>query len=232
MRRAALGVIRICLENNLRLGLTTPIKKVLKYLEQQGVSNVSVNNKKVRDVSQEVLNDLLYFFCERLKVYLRGHGMRPDLIDAVFSIGGDVDIALTVKRVVALRKFLATDDGVNLLSGIKRAINILTIEEKKDGISFNVTPDRSLFQDIAESTLSQIAADVKQRVFIAIKVEDFEAAMQILASLRAPVDHFFKHVKVNEDTQAVRANRLKILSEIRNSTEQIADFSKITSYAK
>ncbi len=153
--------------------------------------------------------------------------MRHDLIDAVFALPGQDDIALIVKRVEALSAFLETDDGENLLAGAKRAANILAIEEKKDAKTYDGAPDGGLLKEPAERALEAAIAKVKFDTKAAIDVENFEGAMRALAELRGPVDKFFDDVKVNDDDASVRENRLKLLSEIRAATLTVADFSKI-----
>ncbi|MEO1544515.1 MAG: glycine--tRNA ligase subunit beta, partial [Pseudomonadota bacterium] len=213
LRRAALGVIRICLENDLRMSLRKKIGIAVSQFETaDGVA---------------VPDDLMTFFAERLKVYLRDQGKRHDLIDAVFALEGQDDIALIVKRVGALSDFLDTDDGANLLAGVKRATNILTIEEKKDKMAYTGDPKGALFKEPAERELAAAIAKVKFDTNAAINVENFAGAMSALAELRAPVDHFFEGVTVNAEDAALRENRLKLLSEIRAATASIADFSKI-----
>ncbi len=231
LRRAALGVIRILLENDLRLPLVTAIKHhavperwgkdaaiVSKFGDVDSWQGVSIDPRWL---------DLLAFFADRLKVHLREEGVRHDLIDAVFALDGQDDIALIVKRVEALGDFLETEDGGNLLAGAKRAANILAIEEKKDGITYDGGPDGKLLSEPAERGLEAAIAKVKFDTKAAIDVENFEGAMRALAELRAPVDQFFESVKVNDDNPDVRANRLRMLSEIRAATLTVADFSKI-----
>lgn len=219
LRRAALGVIRICIENDLRVGLYRKFELAQAALEKSGAVGQAM------DV--EAADDLLGFFADRLKVYLRDQGARHDLIDAVFSLGGQDDIALIVKRVEALSDFLETDDGVNLLAGVKRAANILAIEEKKDKTTYEGAPDGKLLVEPAERALEAAIAKVKFDTKAAIDVENFEGAMRALAELRAPVDAFFDHVTVNADDKKLRENRLKLLSEIRAATLTVADFSKV-----
>ena len=172
--------------------------------------------------------DLLAFFADRLKVHLKEKGARHDLIDAVFALPGQDDLALIVKRVEALGAFLATDDGANLLAGVKRASNILAIEEKKDKTTFSGDPDGDLLAEPAERALAAAIAKAKFDTAAAINVESFTGAMNALAELRAPVDAFFEKVTVNVADQALRANRLKLLSEIRAATLNVADFSRIS----
>ncbi len=143
------------------------------------------------------VEDLLAFFADRLKVHLREKGARHDLIDAVFSLGGQDDLALIVKRVEALGEFLKTDDGANLLAGVKRATNILGIEEKKDKKSYAGTYDLKLLKEKEELALAAAIESVKQDTVAAINVENFKGAMNALSELRAPVDAFFEKVTVN-----------------------------------
>ena len=171
--------------------------------------------------------DLLSFFADRLKVHLREKGARHDLIDAVFALGGQDDLALIVKRVEALGEFLKTDDGATLLAGVKRATNILRDEEKKDKKSYAGTYDLDKLTEKEELALAAAIESVKQDTTAAINVENFAGAMRALAELRAPVDAFFDKVIVNAPDPDVRANRLALLSEIRAATLTVADFSKI-----
>jgi len=196
LRRAALGVIRILLENKLRL----PLKGEA---------------------------DLLSFFADRLKVALKEKGVRHDLIDAVFSLGGEGDLVRLVARVEALQSFLKTDDGTNLLAGYKRAANILKAEEKKDGKAFTSEVLENHLSEPAEKNL--FAALNAARVAIAplLEKEQFAAAMEQMAGLRVPVDAFFDAVKVNADDKAVRENRLNLLASLRATLHQVADFSRI-----
>ncbi|MCW5686380.1 MAG: glycine--tRNA ligase subunit beta, partial [Pseudolabrys sp.] len=198
LRRAALGVIRIVLDNKLRLRLNTFAK-----------------------------GDLLSFFADRLKVQLREQGARHDLVDAVFALEGQDDLLLIVLRVEALAAFLDTDDGKNLLAGVKRASNILRIEEKKDGKAYAGAPDAALLKEPEEKALASAVAAAKADASAAVAKEDFAAAMSAMAKLRGPVDAFFDKVTVNADDKALRENRLKLLNEIREATRAVADFSQI-----
>jgi glycyl-tRNA synthetase beta chain len=206
LRRAALGVIRLAVDNGIRLQLLDVFAKAAK------LSNAT---------------DLLSFFADRLKVQLRDQGARHDLVDAVFALGGQDDLLMVVRRVEALGKFLDTDDGKNLLAGTKRASNILAIEEKKDKRAFDGTPDAKLFVADEEKTLATAIDEVKREAGAAVAKEDFAAAMSAMAKLRPAVDAFFDKVKVNDDDPKVRENRLKLLNEIRAATRAVADFSKI-----
>ena len=227
LRRAALGVVRILLENDLRLPLVDAFEKaaelVAKSLKSNAVAAVVWNGKKVNSFSI----DLLSFFADRLKVHLREQGARHDWIDAVFALPGQDDLALIVRRVEALGELLGTEDGKNLLAGVKRAANILAIEEKKDKRTFNGEPDIALLQDKEELALAAAIAAVKQDTVAAINVENFKGAMRALAELRPPVDAFFDKVTVNAPDPRLRENRLLLLSEIRAATLKVADFSKI-----
>ena len=177
-----------------------------------------------------VLNDLLSFFADRLKVYLRDQGARHDLIDAVFALPGQDDLLMIVRRVEALGRFLDTEDGRNLLAGYRRAANILRIEEKKDGRSYDEAPDLEIVNDqgqIEEKALAVVLHGARQEAVAAVEAEDFEGAMRALSRLRQPVDAFFEKVTVNASDPALRANRLRLLNSIREATRTVADFSRI-----
>jgi glycyl-tRNA synthetase beta chain len=175
----------------------------------------------------EIVKDLIEFFADRLKVHLREQGARHDLIDAVFALPGQDDLLMIVRRVEALGRFLDTEDGANLLAGVKRAQNILRIEEKKDKRSHDGEPDAKLLTEPEEKALAKAIGDVIKEARKALDKEDFEGAMTAMAKLRAPVDAFFDKVTVNADDAAIRENRLKLLSQIRTATLEVADFSKI-----
>lgn len=201
LRRAALGVVRILLENEVRLKLQSNL---------------------------EVSDDLLSFFADRLKQVLRDQGQRHDLIDAVFALGED-DLVLITRRVEALGAFLDTEDGANLLAGYKRAANILKAEEKKGDLPSDLSVDDSLIAKgpAEEQALGKALADVEAAIEGPLAAEDFTGAMAELAKLRAPVDAFFEAVMVNDDDAAVRANRLALLTKIRATLHRVADFSRI-----
>lgn len=215
LRRAALGVIRLIAENALRLSLMKVAASALAGLLVKPAD------------APELPSDLLAFFADRLKVQLREQGARHDLVDAVFALGGQDDLLMIVRRVEALGKFLESDDGKNLLAGIKRASNILGIEEKKDKRSFDGAPDAALYSLGEEKALAKAIGEVKAEASAAVAKEDFAAAMSAMAKLRPPVDAFFDKVRVNDDDAKVRENRLKLLNEIRSATRAVADFSKI-----
>ncbi len=238
LRRAALGVIRIVIENDLRLPLNSAIEasaNLLGGVVKQGMLSIfgrptPVEFEKMADGFdlQAVKRDLLTFFADRLKVFLKDQGKRHDLIDAIYSLGGQDDLALIVRRVEALDAFLKTDDGTNLLAGVKRAANILAIEEKKDKKSYAGTYDLKLLKEKEEIALAAKIEEIKQDTVAAINVENFAGAMRALAELRPPVDAFFDKIMVNVDDAKIRENRLRLLSEIRAATQTVADFSKIS----
>ena len=209
LRRAALGVIRILLDNSLRLRL------------------LDVVDAHYRSGPAIFRDDLLSFFADRLKVQLRDQGARHDLVDAVFALEGQDDLLLIVRRVEALGKFLDTEDGKNLLAGYKRATNIIRIEEKKDGRPYTGSPDPALYQSAEEKALAVAIDAAKSEATRAVAAEEFGAAMLPMARLRSSVDAFFDKVTVNVEDKALRENRLKLLNEIRAATRAVADFSKI-----
>src|SRR3954465_12165341 len=188
LRRAALGVIRIVTDNTLRLSLLEVARWALSGLQGKGAGD-----------PDKLAADLLSFFADRLKVQLREQGARHDLVDAVFALGGQDDLLMVVRRVEALGKFLDTDDGKNLLAGVKRAANILRIEEKKDGTTYDGAPDAALYALDEEKTLARAIDQVKAEASAAVAIEDFAGAMSAMAKLRPAVDAFFDKVKVNDD---------------------------------
>ena len=209
LRRAALGVIRIVVDNALRLSL-------LKVVDADSKNRA-------------IANDLLSFFFDRLKVQLREQGARHDLVDAVLTQQGEGhdDLLMIVRRVEALGKFLSTDDGKSLLAGVKRASNILRIEEKKDGVTYHGRPHADLYLQPEERELAAAIHAAKEEAAKAVAKEDFEHAMAVIAKLRPYVDAFFDKVTVNVPAADRRENRLKLLNEIREATKAVADFSKI-----
>jgi len=269
LRRAALGVVRLVLENKLDLrthfgtgtvsllglfagsiidhSIGLQVRGYDEYLAAaQKLENVGLMPDGFRlqildgligqsaagkpgegaaDRYWETASDLLAFFHDRLKVYLRDQGARHDLIDAVITPQSD-DLLQIVRRVEALGSFLDTEDGKNLLAGTKRAANILAAEEKKKTlVAAAVEP--ALFREDAEKKLNAAVNQAEKEAGQAIQNEDFSAAMLALSVLREPVDSFFERVLVNDEDQAVRANRLALLARIRAATDQVADFSKI-----
>lgn len=198
LRRAALGVVRILLEKNVRLPLLSVAKDP----------------------------DLLSFFHDRLKVYLRDLGARYDLIDAVLTPESD-DLLMIARRVEALTAFITGEDGRNLLAGAKRATQLLAAEEKKGTVVADGVSEELLKLD-AEKALYAAIKTASADAAKAVEGEDFRSAMQALSTLRAPVDRFFEDVLVNDEDAAIRANRLALLKAIREATGTVADFSKIT----
>jgi glycyl-tRNA synthetase beta chain len=207
LRRAALGVIRLILENKLRLHLLP----IFRAAVEKG------------DPSAE----LLEFFADRMKVALRDQGVRHDLVAAVFALGGEDDLVRLLARVEALAAFLKTEDGANLLVAYRRASNIVRIEEGKDKARYADPPDPARFKEPAETVLAQRLADATGESTRALEGENFAGAMAALARLRHPVDEFFNKVTVNTDDRELRANRLRLLSQIRDTLNRVADFSKI-----
>jgi glycyl-tRNA synthetase beta chain len=198
LRRAALGVVRILLEKNVRLSLLSVAKDA----------------------------DLLSFFHDRLKVYLRDLGARYDLIDAVLTPESD-DLLMIARRVEALTAFITGEDGRNLLAGAKRATQLLAAEEKKGTVVADGVSEELLKLD-AEKALYAAIKTASADAAKAVEGEDFRSAMQALSTLRVPVDKFFEDVLVNDEDAAIRANRLALLKAIREVTGTVADFSKIT----
>jgi glycyl-tRNA synthetase beta chain len=225
LRRAALGIIRLVLSNNLALHLA----KLVRFSWQQhaGRRDGIASSSKW----EELMPDLLSFFADRLKVQLREQGARHDLVDAVFALEDQDDLVLIVRRVESLGKFLDTEDGKNLLAGYKRATNIIRIEEKKDRREYVERPDPSLYRQEEERALATAIDVAKTEASAAVAREDFEAAMRAMAKLRPHVDAFFDKVTVNiaedVDKEKLRENRLKLLNEIRAATRAVADFSRI-----
>jgi glycyl-tRNA synthetase beta chain len=229
LRRAALGVIRLVLENDLRVPIVSSTISALRLHNRTRIGHrVSNTAEWLGSNIDGTVIDLLSFFADRLKVFLRDQGKRHDLIDAVFALGGQDDLALIVKRVEALDAFLKTDDGANLLAGVKRAANILAIEEKKDKTTYAGAYDLKLLKEKEETALAAAIEAVKQDTVAAINVENFAGAMRALSELRAHVDQFFEKILVNDSDVKVRENRLRMLSEIRAATLTVADFSKIS----
>ena len=260
LRRAALGIIRIVLENKLRLHInrvaesasrpilarryhisvgkdeseeeTIASRLIAEVLHRwtDSIASTADPHAQVPDidaVGRDLAADMLGFFADRLKVHLREGGARHDLVDAVFSLRGQDDLLMIVRRVDALAKFLDTEDGTNLLAGYKRATNIIRIEEKKDNKSYTGAPEAKAYQQDEERALADAITAAKAEAAAAVEAEDFASAMAAIAKLRPYVDAFFEKVTVNEDDTKLRENRLKLLNEIREATAAVADFSKI-----
>lgn len=236
LRRAALGVIRIILENRLSVPLKILFehalkqypKTLFKQTKENGEKKKKLLPKKTLKVNpNEVVADLLAFFEDRLKYLLKSENARHDLIAAVFSGGREDDLLRVVQRVAALTNFLATEEGKNLLAAYKRATNIVRIEEKKDNVIYKGIPSKTLLDQKEEKDLNIILSKVKTPIKNALKESQFEDAMKILAQLNNPINAFFDNVTVNSDKPDLRKNRLKLLSQMREILHEIADFSLI-----
>ncbi len=213
LRRAALGVIRLIVENELRL----PLKKVFDAAQ-----------KLYPHMDSDPIGpDLLEFFADRLKVVLKDKGVRHDLVTAVFALGGEDDLVRLLARVEALGSFIESEDGANLLIAFRRAANIVRIEEKKDGTSHSGAVAQDAFEQDEEKRLFDALEQGSSAAGTALSGEDFTAAMAALAQLRQPVDRYFEDVTVNAENADLRANRLRLLSRIGATLGQVADFSKI-----
>ncbi|WP_292074807.1 MULTISPECIES: glycine--tRNA ligase subunit beta [unclassified Brevundimonas] len=220
LRRAALGVVRLILNNKIRLALADDaFAPAIALITSQGKVDRQVDKLSLG-------SELASFFADRLTVLLRDQGQRHDLVAAVFALGDD-DLVRIVRRVEALAAFLATDDGANLLAGYKRASNILRAEEKKGPLPTGMVQTGLPNQPEAEITLAFAVGAARTAVEAALDTEDFAAAMTALAALRAPVDAFFEAVMVNSDVAEERDNRLKLLGQVRGVMGQVADFGQI-----
>ena len=256
LRRAALGFVRTLLNRSIKVSLDKLIvfhTDVLLWPQIAGraekeeaeavrlfENRTSFRIAEVEDPLDEVLarvkiekgipippHPVLEFLADRLKVHLRGEGIRHDVIDACFQLGGQDDLVLLVARVRALQAFLATEDGTNLLTGYKRAANILTQEEKKDGVEYSLDPDPRFAETEAERALFAALDAAEAALGPALAAEDFAAAMTALARLRGPIDAFFDTTTVNADSPAVRRNRLCLLNRIRAVMNRVAIFSAV-----
>ncbi len=255
LRRAALGVIRLAIENKVRSSLSKVLVSHLmrklsisgdgsdgygfggdidfqieywQMLSGAGFGGGESEKEGFWLSEAQILTDnLLAFFHDRLKVYLKDKGIRHDVIDACLKMPGNDDLTLLVKRAEALQAFLNSDDGENLLQGYKRANNILRAEEKKDGVAYEGAPDVKFAEEAVETALFAALAEAGPKIEAALGAEDFEAAMAALAGLRAPIDGFFDGVQVNADNDIVRRNRLCLLNEIREVMHKVAMFSEI-----
>ena len=272
LRRAALGVIRLVLGNEVRIGLlilvhaaTGHVVRSLRFKDRfwsdeerdeqaklrakrLGISHQdaldSIDDEDNRHFEAEVARDtildfpddireqsispdLLAFFHDRLKVFLKDQGIRHDVIDACLAMPGNDDLTLLVKRATALAAFLKTDDGENLLQGFKRANNILAQAEAKDGVEYSYGADPKFADSDEEHALFQALDTAEATIAPAMQAEDFAAAMAAIAALRAPIDAFFTAVQVNSDNPIIRRNRLNLLHRIRATCAQVADLTKI-----
>jgi glycyl-tRNA synthetase beta chain len=214
LRRAALGTIRLILDNGLRLPLAVAFEYAYWHLGPPQANPT---------------DELLEFVAERLRVHLREQGLRHDLVAAAFVRVGERedDLVRLLSRVAALNTFLATEDGNNLLTAFRRASNIIGIEERRDGRSYNGGSNPALLKEPEERALAKRLMEVADHAGTFLKREEFETAMSELARLRGPVDDFFEKVTVNCDDPALRENRLRLLSRIRATLNGVADFAQI-----
>jgi glycyl-tRNA synthetase beta chain len=249
LRRAAQGIIRLILENELRLSLRDVFEHALSpsWPGLARPSTASSEEKKAVDARIKSGHDgvvaeasdirgnvrpaativsLLDFIADRLKVHLREQGVRHDLIAAVFALNED-DLVRLLARVGALQKFLNTQDGADLLIAYRRASNIVTIEERRDVRSYNEPVDPGLMRQPEEEAVYQRLSAMSTTLETFLRQEEFGRVMEHLATLRGPVDEFFDKVTVNVDDKQLRENRLRLLSRIRAVMNQVADFSQI-----
>ncbi len=228
LRRAAISTIRLLTENALRMSLMSAIDAALESVSKSRLlvdrTELSPTEEKLLTEGEQIERILLpEFFADRLKVQQKEAGVRHDLIDAVFALGGEDDLVRLLARVKALQAFVMTEDGTNLLAGYKRAANIL----KKEGVE-NLTAKSLSYAAAPEETALINALDsAEPQAAAAIALEDFEGAMAALASLRAPIDAFFDKVIVNDPDEEKRLARLAMLARVRDAVHQVADFSRI-----
>lgn len=219
LRRACLGVIRLILENNISVSL-----KPLLHLSFQNYADQMMD---IPTAEEKTTGELLEFFYDRLKVYLKDQSIRHDIINAVLSVSGDSNLLRLVQRARAVEEFLSTENGAQLLAAYRRSSNIVKAEMQKDKKDYAGAPDNRLLQQEAEikvfETVYKIVVPCKEL----IEEGAFTQAMQSLVYLRAPLDAFFEQVMVNTDDAEVRANRLRLLNQIRATMDLVADFSKI-----
>jgi len=248
LRRAALGVIRIVRENGLRLALRALLEQHhgalmndslmfkrsvaeaarAKLAEAQGhdderplvVTDVFVTEWDLAD-------GILDFLTDRLRIQLRAEGIRHDVVTAVLGATPDDDLNRLLRRADSVRAFVESEAGANLLAAHRRAANILRIEEKRDGHAYDTGYERHLLKAHQEEALAEALEDAARRIALDLDAEDFEAAMEAMATLRAPVDAFFDKVIVNDQAPELRRNRLKLLARLRATMDAVADFSKI-----
>ncbi|MFN5998996.1 MAG: glycine--tRNA ligase subunit beta, partial [Paracoccaceae bacterium] len=215
LRRAALGVVRLVLGNGVRMNLLSgPFRK--------GAEVIGAREGGYADI-----NEMLSFFHDRLKVYLKDQGVRHDIIDACLAMPGNDDLTLLVKRATALSEVLKTEDGANLLQGYKRAANTLSQAEAKDGVEYSYGAELKFAETDEERALFAALDRAEATITPAMQAEDFGTAMAAMASLRAPIDAFFTAVQVNSDNQIVRRNRLNLLHRIRAICSGVADLGRI-----
>ena len=212
LRRAALGVIRLVLENSVRVSLLDVIVSHLSTMDADAAT---------------IADDLVVFVHDRLKVFLRDRGVRHDVIDACIAMHGNDDITLLVKRAEALGAVLTTEDGVNLVQGFKRANNIVTQAEEKDGVEYSYGADVKFAETDVERAVFAALDTAEPKIQAALDAEDFETAMTAMATLRAPVDAFFDAVQINAENDIIRRNRLNLLNQMRAICSKVADLTKV-----
>jgi glycyl-tRNA synthetase beta chain len=215
LRRAALGVIRMILENELRVPLADVFAKAASHYDASLAP------------TDQIVADLLTFFADRLKVYLRGQGVRHDFVSAVFALGDQQDLLDVAERTRALQEFLETDDGANLLAAYKRATNIVQIEEKKDAQSYGGTNELYPGMETSETTLFEYLGEAASGAKEAIDLGDYKGAMEAMSRLRKPIDDFFDNVTVNAEDAELRTNRLRLLAQFRSTLGEVAAFGEI-----
>ena len=206
LRRSALGMIRIIIENDIRISLSEIL---------------ALGNKKAD------IEDLKEFIYQRMKVFLREKELRHDIIDACLSIDNEDDLALSVKKSFALMEFIKTSDGSNLIQGFKRANNILLQAEKNDGVEYSFGADLKYAKEDAELNLFSVLDSEEVKIKASLEREDFVEAMNSMANLRAPIDSFFETVQINSDVDHIRRNRLNLLSRICKLCLSVADLTKV-----
>ncbi|GIT84998.1 glycine--tRNA ligase subunit beta [Roseobacter sp. OBYS 0001] len=257
LRRAALGVIRIVLENDIEINLQNRLRgcvvgralhvwAISKKLATLSVSDILSVDFSIEDEREKYVkaltgndpeasalelvakgDDILSFLHDRLKVYLRDQGIRHDIIDACIAMPGNDDITLLVKRAKALSDVVGTEDGENLIQGFKRANNILTQAQDADGVEYSYGADAKFAETDEERALFKALDTAEAIITPAMKSEDFATAMSAMATLRAPIDAFFEAVQVNSDNPTVRRNRLNLLSRITQICLSVADLTRI-----
>lgn len=232
LRRAALGVIRLVLENDVNAQLLQTLEARIKWILEYLYSNYAaqfgdLELDQVLSTAFDKASNLLSFLHDRLKVYLRDRGISHDVIDASLAMPGSDNLTLLVKRAEALQEVLKTEDGTNLIQGFKRANNILTQAEEKDGVSYELDPDPKFAETDAEKALFKALNDADKTIKPAMQAEDFATAMTAMSGLRAPIDAFFEGTQINTDNSIIRRNRLCLLHRIRVICGAVADLTRI-----
>ncbi len=263
LRRAALGVIRLVIENDLQAPVRVTLLRLIDEHRTKAIGEAHLESleeisdaleragldeqvskivdaktqafleEQFAEAREEVLESakrafsLLSFFHDRLKVFLKDQGIRHDIIDACIAMPGNDDLTLLVKRAKALSETLKTDDGENLLQGFKRANNILTQAEEKDGVAYEYGADIKFAETDSEKALFTALDAADAKIAPAMAAEDFTTAMTAMAALRGPIDAFFDDVKINADSEIIRRNRLNLLSRIRTICLSVADLTRI-----